>query len=100
MIKTALLTGLIAGTLTYNVTEAFDVTKMSVFRVVNVYETAAKLNPFMQTSEELRIAQNNLYSSADQIRGTAQIAYDWNNVTINDGQAIFRQASYNDHAQR
>lgn len=89
MIKSIVLTAVLAGSITYNVTEAFDITKTSVLRVLNVYEVASMLSPFKQSKEEFRVAQNNLYKASYTINPTAQIVYDYDHVSVEDGREIF-----------
>ena len=89
MIKSIIYTALMAGSITYNVTDSFDVVKNAANRVVSVYEAASYLSPFKQSPEEYRVAQANLYKASANIQPLAGMVHDVKSVSIEDGRDIF-----------
>ena len=89
MIKTILLTGLLAGSITYNVTDAFEITKSSVTKIVNIYAAAAQISPYTQNHASFQMAQNNLHRASLNIQPLANMAHDIKSVSFKDGGHIF-----------
>ncbi len=91
MIKPLILTGILAGTLTYNVTDAFEMTRLSVHRILNVYSAAASIRPHEATRQDLAVQQASLFESARSLGPLADIALKTEDASMERGQQIFDQ---------
>ena len=73
MLKQAILTLGLAGTMTYSVADAFDNAKSSVGQVAQVYQAAAQINHY-GSYEEIQRQQARLKQAAGQLPRIASLA--------------------------
>lgn len=89
MIKSLIFTGIVAGTLTYNVTDAYELTRQSVQKVVNVYSAAASIRPHENRRFGQRQSTEALMSAAQGLAPLAELALRTENPSFDTGQKIF-----------
>lgn len=89
MLKTIILTGLLAGSITYNVTDSFDIVRNAAGRIVGVYEAAAGLSPYTQNKQDFKRAEAQLYHASAKIRPLAHMAHDVKQPSFRNSRSIF-----------